>query len=80
MNKKTIVSLCIAAALVAGTFVLAQSADQAKSKPDSRIDQLLEQNKKIQKTQEDVLKNQEAIIKALEEVKTGVQQLRRRSS
>jgi peptidoglycan hydrolase CwlO-like protein len=80
MNKKIIVSLCVAAALVAGTIVLAQSADQAKTKADPRIDQLIEQNKKIQKTQDDILKNQETVIKMLEEVKTGLQQLRRRSS
>ena len=71
MNKKTLVALCIAA-LVAGTFVLAQSTGSAPS-GDPRLDKILEQNEKI-------MKNQEEILKQLAQIKDWVDWLRRRSS
>ena len=72
MNKKTLAALCITAALVASTFVLAQSTGSSTG-GDPRIDKILEQNEKI-------LKNQEAILKELSEVKEWVNWLRRRST
>jgi hypothetical protein len=71
MNKKTLVALCIAA-LVAGTFVLAQSTGSAPS-GDPRLDKILEQNEKIMKSQEEILKQ-------LAQIKDWVDWLRRRSS
>ena len=73
--KKIIIPLCIAAALAVGTYVLAQSQSQVqpRSSPDPRIDKVLEQN-------EQILKNQTEILKALEEIKTGLTQIRRRTS
>jgi uncharacterized membrane protein YccC len=68
--KKIAVILCIAAALAAATYVYAQT----KSAPaDPRLDKLLEQNEKV-------LKNQDDILKKLDELKEGVLQIRRRSS
>ena len=71
MNKKTLVALCIAA-LVAGTFVLAQSTGSSPS-GDPRLDKILEQNEKI-------LKNQEEILKQLGDIRETVFVLKRRSS
>jgi hypothetical protein len=73
MNKRTWLTLCIAALVVAASFAVAQAPKPLTPPPDPRIDKLLEQNDKI-------LKNQDDIIKSLEEVKGGIAQLRRRSS
>ena len=72
MNKKTLSALSIAIALVAGTYVLAQSAGSSPGS-DPRIDKIVEQNEKI-------LKNQDAILKELAEIKDWINWLRRRSS
>ena len=70
--KKIAFTLCIVAALAVATYVYAQS--ESKSAPaDPRIDKLLEQNEKI-------LKNQDDILKQLADLKEGVLQIRRRSS
>jgi hypothetical protein len=73
MNHKTLAALCIVAALATTTLVLAQSKSAATPASDPRIDKLLEQN-------EQILKNQEAILKELGQVKDWVDWLRRRSS
>ena len=68
--KRTVIIVSIVAALVAATYVYAQSKPATA---DPRIDKLLEQNEKI-------LKNQDDILKKLDEVKEGLLQIRRRSS
>lgn len=74
MNTKLVAILALAAALVAGSLFVAQAQNQTKLPPaDTRIDKLLEQNEKI-------LKNQDEILKQLGDLKEGVLQLRRRSS
>ena len=69
--KKIAYALCFVAALATATYVYAQS--QSKPPVDPRIDKLLEQNEKI-------LKNQDDILKQLADLKEGVLQIRRRSS
>ncbi len=74
MNTKIVAIFALAAGLIAGSFFIAQA--QSENKPaalDPRIDKLFEQNEKI-------LKNQDEILKQIAEVKEGVLQLRRRSS
>jgi hypothetical protein len=73
--KKHHIALFAAVALLVGTLVVAQSDAPAQAKPaaDSRIDKLLEQNDQI-------LKNQQEIMKVLEQLKTDMNQLRRRTS
>jgi hypothetical protein len=57
MNKKLRAALCIAAALAAATFVLAQSKTATPAALfDPRVDKLLEQNEKILKNQDEILK------------------------
>jgi hypothetical protein len=73
MKKHTLVALCIAAVVVAGSFAVAQAPKPATPATDPRIDKVLEQNEKI-------LKQQEEILKSLEEVKGSLAQIRRRSS
>ena len=76
MNTKLVAVLAVAAAMVAGTFFLAQANGQTKVATvpvDQRIDKLIEQNEKI-------LRNQDEILKQLAELKEGVLQIRRRSS
>lgn len=72
MNKKTMAALCIAATLVAGTFVLAQSTGSSTG-GDPRLDKIVEQNEKI-------LKNQDEILKQLGVINENVFILKRRSS
>lgn len=55
-------------------------AQTGESKPDPRVDKLLEQHEQILKNQADILKNQADMIRSLETINAGVQQLRRRSS
>jgi len=74
MNIKTVALFALAVGLIIGSFFVATA--QAQNKPvgaDPRIDKLIEQNEKI-------LKNQEEILRQLADVKEGVLQLRRRSS
>ena len=74
MKKTTIAALAVAAALAAGTFVIAQAPNQPKvSLADPRMDKLIQQN-------EQILKGQADILKALDELKTQMTQLRRRAS
>ncbi|HUK84170.1 MAG TPA: hypothetical protein VLZ12_16240 [Verrucomicrobiae bacterium] len=71
--KKIAVALCVAAALAAGTFVLAQTQTPPRPPLDPRIDKLLEQNEKI-------LQNQDEILKTLADMKESILILKRRSS
>lgn len=76
MTKKNFFICCIAALLAVGTFALAQAqkppvAPAATSDP--RLDKVLEQNQKI-------LDQQDQILKKLDDLNTGIAQLRRRSS
>ena len=74
MNIKYAAVFALAAGLVAGSLFIAQAQSDVKSPvPDARIDKLLDQNEKI-------LKNQDDILKELGEIKEGVLQVRRRSS
>jgi hypothetical protein len=74
MNAKLFVTVAVAALLVAGTFAIAQAPAQPKpAPPDQRIDRLLEQNDQI-------LKNQQDILKQLGDLKESILILKRRSS
>jgi uncharacterized protein YlxW (UPF0749 family) len=74
MNTKFAAIFALAVGLVAGSLFMAQAQTTVKPPPsDSRIDKVIEQNDQI-------LKNQEQIIKELNDLKEGVLQLRRRSS
>jgi hypothetical protein len=74
MNRKFVAIFVLAAALVAGGLFVVQAQTPVKPPPsDPRIDKLMEQSDQI-------LKNQEQIMKDLSDVKEGVLQLRRRSS
>ena len=74
MNAKYVTIFALAAGLVAGSLFIAQAQTDVKPPvPDTRIDKLLDQNEKI-------LKNQDTIMKELDEIKEGVLQVRRRSS
>jgi hypothetical protein len=74
MNIKYAAVFALAAGLIAGSLFIAQAQGDVKpSAPDSRIDKLIEQNEKI-------LKNQDEILKDLADIKEGVLQARRRSS
>jgi hypothetical protein len=74
MNAKYIAIFALVAGLITGSLFVAQAQTDVKPPaPDTRIDKLLDQNEKI-------LKNQDAIMKELDEIKEGVLQVRRRSS
>ena len=74
MNVKYVAIFALAAGLIAGSLFVTQAQSEVKPPTtDTRIDKLLDQNEKI-------LKNQDAIIKELDEIKEGVLQVRRRSS
>ena len=73
MNAKFAAVFAVAAALVVGSLLVAHAQTENKPLPDPRIDKLLDQNEKI-------LKNQDEILKQLGDLKEGVLQLRRRSS
>lgn len=76
MNNKLIVTLALAVGVVAGSFFITQAQGETKTASaavDPRIDKLIEQNNKI-------LKNQDEILKQLGDLKEGVLQIRRRSS
>ena len=74
MKAKSFVTVAVAALLVAGTFAIAQAPAQPKTAPsDTRIDKLLEQN-------EQILKNQQDILKQLGDLKESILILKRRSS
>ena len=74
MNAKIVAVFAVATALVAGSLFVARAQTETKAPPpDPRIDKLLDQNEKI-------LKNQDEILKDLGDLKEGVLQLRRRTS
>ena len=74
MNAKFVPILALAAGLVAGSLFMAQAQTEVKPpRPDPRIDKVIDQN-------EQILKNQDQILKDLSDLKEGVLQLRRRSS
>jgi hypothetical protein len=74
MNKKSLFVVGIVVALAAGSIALAQSAKSASTQnADPRIDKVIEQN-------EQILKNQDAILKKLDEVQNGMNILKRRTS
>ena len=74
MNTKIVAIFALAAGLIVGSFFIAPArAENKLAAPDPRIDKLIEQNEKI-------LKNQDEILKQLADLKEGVFQLRRRSS
>ena len=74
MKAKYIAIIALAAGLIAGSLFVVQAQSEVKpAEPDKRIDKLLEQNEKI-------LKNQDEILKELADIKEGVLQVRRRSS
>jgi hypothetical protein len=71
--------LILVAVLVtaAAFWTYAQTTD---SKPDPRVDKLLEQHEQMLKNQAEILKNQADMMRSLETIGAGVQSLRRRSS
>jgi hypothetical protein len=71
MKAKTFVTVAVAALLVAGTFAIAQAPTSPKA--DQRIDKLLEQN-------EQILKNQDDILKALADLKESMLILKHRTT
>ncbi|HUJ10896.1 MAG TPA: hypothetical protein VL171_12795 [Verrucomicrobiae bacterium] len=76
MNTKLVAVVALAVGVVAGSFFISQAQGQTKTTlaaADPRIDKLIEQNEKI-------LKNQDEILKELADLKEGVLQIRRRSS
>ena len=76
MNNKLVVTIALAVGVIAGSFFIAQAQGETKAASaaaDPRIDKLLEQNQQI-------LKNQDEILKQLADLKEGVLQIRRRSS
>ncbi len=73
MNKNSLIAVGIAVVLVAGTVVFAQSSKQITGQAtDPRIDKVIEQN-------EQLLKNQQEIMKKLDEIQTGIGILKRRT-
>jgi hypothetical protein len=73
MNKRSIIAACIAAIIVAGSLAIAAQPAKPAAGSDPRLDKVIEQN-------EQILKNQAEIMKMLQEVQTGLNALRRRSS
>ncbi|HUI07404.1 MAG TPA: hypothetical protein VL486_10415 [Verrucomicrobiae bacterium] len=74
MNIRLVALFALVAGLIAGSLFVARAQSESKSAVlDPRIDKLIEQNEKI-------LKNQDDILKQLADLKEGVLQLRRRSS
>ena len=66
-------AVVVAVAVLVGTWVVAQTPKPAPpATDDQRIGKILEQNEKV-------LKNQEAILKALAEIRSDVQVLKFRS-
>ncbi len=72
MKTNFVVTLCVAG-LLAAAVTWAQSAKNPATTSDPRIDKVIEQNEKI-------LKNQEDILKKLDELQGGISVLKRRSS
>jgi len=73
MKTKLVVPVCVAVLLVAAAVTWAQSTKSQAAPSDPRIDKVIEQNEKI-------LKNQEDILKKLDELQGGISTLKRRSS
>jgi hypothetical protein len=73
MNAKYVAIFTLAAGLLAGSLFVVQAQTEVKPPvPDHRIDKVLDQN-------EQILKNQDEILKELADIKKGVLQLRVRS-
>ncbi|MBM3859895.1 MAG: hypothetical protein FJ395_09625 [Verrucomicrobia bacterium] len=70
MKTKLLVSLCVATAFA---VAIALAQDKESTKPDPRIDKLLEQHQQI-------LKNQTQILERLDKIEQGLLQVRRRTS
>ena len=74
MNKKLVALSVVVTLLAIAGLVYAQGQGPTPApKPDPRIDKLLIQN-------EQILKNQQDILKQLAEIQVGVTQTRRRGS
>ncbi len=73
MKSNILAAAAVAAALFGAGLFLANAQAPVKPPPDPRIDKLLEQNDRI-------IKGQEEILKALGDIKEGLLQVRRRSS
>ena len=75
MKTKTVIASCIATVIVAGTLAFAQVPKPAPPAPpaDPRIDKIIELNQQILQKQDDILKQ-------IEEVKTVVGGLKRRTT
>jgi len=73
MKNNTLASLCLAVLILTSGIVWAQTSPAPKPvATDTRVEKLIEQNQQI-------LKNQEEILKRLERIEQGLTQLRRRS-
>ena len=73
MNKKVALFILAAGIIACRRFIAHAQTEVKPVALDPRVDKLIEQNEKI-------LKNQDEILKQLGEVKEGVLQIRRRSS
>ena len=73
MKTNFVVSLCLAGLLAVAAVVWAESSDQAPAAgKDPRIDKLIQQN-------EQILKNQDDILKKIDEIQGGMAILKRRT-
>jgi hypothetical protein len=74
MNTRLVAVAAVAVVVSAGSLFVAHAQTELKAPPaDPRIDKLIEQNEKV-------LKNQDDILKKLDEMNKGILQLRVRSS
>ncbi len=81
MKTKLAATLAVAAALVAGSLLVAH-AQQAKSSSsgDPRLDKIIQQNEKLLQQNDQILQGQDDIKKTLKELQEGILQVRRRTS
>ena len=73
MNHKVLTTLAVAAVIAVGGLFISKASGENKPASDPRIDKVIQQN-------EQILKNQAEIMKTLEQLRTEITQLRRRSS
>ena len=73
MNHKVLTTLAVAAVIAVGGLFISKASGETKPASDPRVDKLIQQN-------EQILKNQQDIMKTLEQLRTEITQLRRRSS